>query len=194
MKIAIFASGNGSNAENIIRYFRARAAEGIEVALVVCNRPGAMVISRASALGVPVATVSAADLRCPDTILPLLDGYGIGAIILAGFLQIVPSFITARYAGRILNIHPSLLPRFGGKGMYGRHVHEAVVASGASETGITVHHVTERYDEGAIVFQTSIPVSPEDTPDTVEARIHELERIHFPRVIAETLRRLPENR
>ena len=155
VKIAIFASGNGSNAENIIRYFRARPDEGIEVALVVCNRPGAMVISRAPALG--------------------------------------PSFITDRYAGRILNIHPSLLPRFGGKGMYGRHVHEAVVASGASETGITVHHVTERYDEGAIVFQTSIPVTPDDTPDTIEARIHELERLHFPRVIAETLRRSPDN-
>ncbi len=193
VKIAVFASGNGSNAENIILYFRGRPDEGIEVALVVCNKPGSMVISRASALGVPVATVSGADLRSSDIILPLLDSYGIGAIILAGFLQIVPSFITDRYAGRILNIHPSLLPRFGGKGMYGRYVHEAVIAAGATETGITVHHVTERYDEGAIVFQASIPVTPDDTPDTVEARIHELERTHFPRVIAETLRHIPDN-
>lgn len=193
VKIAVFASGNGSNAENIILYFRGRPDEGIEVALVVCNKPGSMVISRASALGVPVATVSGADLRSSDIILPLLDSYGIGAIILAGFLQIVPSFITDRYAGRILNIHPSLLPRFGGKGMYGRYVHEAVVAAGVTETGITVHHVTERYDEGAIVFQASIPVTPDDTPDTVEARIHELERTHFPRVIAETLRHIPDS-
>lgn len=190
VRLAVFASGNGSNAENIIRYFQARPESGMEVALVVCNRREALVLQRASTLGVPAHVVPAPGLRDREVMMPLLERFRIGAIVLAGFLQIVPEFITARYAGRILNIHPSLLPKYGGKGMYGRHVHEAVVAAGDTETGITVHRVTEWYDEGAIVFQAKMPVEPDDTPDTVERRIHELERMHYPRVIADTFGRL----
>lgn len=186
MKIAVFASGNGSNAENIIRYFRAHREFGIEVALVVCNKPEAPVLQRASALGVEARIIVAKDFRDKDVVLPLLDGFGIEAIMLAGFLLMVPDFLLDRFPDRIVNIHPSLLPKYGGKGMYGHHVHEAVVAAGEKETGITVHKVTSVCDEGAILFQARFSIDPGDTPQIVESRIHELEQLHFPRVIAET--------
>lgn len=188
LRIAIFASGNGSNAENIIRYFRDNCDEGMEVALVVSNKPAAYVLQRTASLGIPARTVTPEDFRDRTVIIPLLDSFSIDAIVLAGFLLMVPDFIIARYPDRILNIHPSLLPKYGGKGMYGHRVHEAVVAAGEKETGITVHRVTDKCDEGATVFQASIPVMPDDTPLTVEAKIHDLERLHFPRVIAETFR------
>lgn len=186
MKIAVFASGNGSNAENIIRYFRAHPECGIDVALVVCNKADAPVLRRASALGVESRVVVAKDFRNGEIMLPLLDEFGIEGIVLAGFLLMVPDFLLERFPDRIVNIHPSLLPKYGGKGMYGHHVHEAVIAAGEKETGIMVHKVTSRCDEGAIVFQASFDIAPDDTPETVEARIHELEQLHFPHVIAET--------
>lgn len=190
MKIAVFASGNGSNAENIIRYFRNHLETGIEVALVVCNNPEAKVLQRAAALDVPAKVVMGKEFRDESVILPLLNEYGIEAVVLAGFLLFVPGFILERYPDRIVNIHPSLLPKFGGKGMYGHHVHEAVVAAGEKESGITVHMVTDRCDEGAILFQAKFDVVPGDTPETVEAKVHELEKLHFPRVIAETFCKL----
>lgn len=181
-KIAVFASGNGSNAENIINYFKS-ADCGIEVALVVCNKAGAGVIARAEALGVPVKVMTPAEIRDKGVMLDVLLQAGVDVIVLAGFLLMVPDFMLRHYAGRILNIHSSLLPKFGGKGMYGANVHRAVVAAGESETGITIHHVTDRCDEGGVIFQASVAVDEADTPETVEAKVHALERQHFARVI-----------
>lgn len=184
-RIAVFASGNGSNAENIIRYFR-EADRGAEVVLVVTNKADARVIARAGRLGVDCRVMTAAEIRDPERMLPLLESYGIDLIVLAGFLLMVPPFLISRYPDRIINIHPALLPKFGGKGMYGRHVHEAVVAAGERESGITVHFVSEKYDEGRIIAQVATAVSPSDTPADVEAKIHRLEQENFPRIIRET--------
>lgn len=185
-RIAIFASGNGSNAENIIRYFR-KNHRNAEVGLVVCNKPDAMVLERASKLGVNTAVMTRADINDPVKMLKLMDEYEIDSIALAGFLLMVPSFLIDRYKGRIVNIHPSLLPKYGGKGMYGKHIHESVVAAGEKETGITVHFVSEDCDGGDIIFQKSIPVEAADTPADVEEKIHALEKEHYPRIIAETI-------
>ena len=190
-RIAVFASGNGSNAENIIRYFNTGAgapSHGAEVVLVVCNRPGAPVIDKARALGVPVSIVTREMFNDEASMTALLESRAIDAIVLAGFLLMVPPFMTARFSGRMINIHPSLLPKFGGKGMYGRHVHEAVVAAGETETGITVHLVSDHCDGGDIIFRASTPVAPTDTAADVEAKVHALERAHFPAVIARWLR------
>ena len=189
-KLAIFVSGSGTNAENIIRYFQTNKKLDTEVAIVISNRADAYALERAKKLNVPSTVLSRADFNNPDITLPLLDSYGINFIVLAGFLLKVPEYIVDRYKGHIVNIHPALLPKFGGKGMYGHHVHEAVVAAGEKETGITIHHVNENYDQGSIIFQATVAVDPNDTPDDVAAKIHELEQLHFPRVIAETLRTL----
>ena len=189
-RIAVFASGNGSNAENIIRYFNTGAgapSHGAEVVLVVCNRPGAAVIDKARALGVPVSIVTREMFNDEASMTALLESRAVDAIVLAGFLLMVPPFMTARFSGRMINIHPSLLPKFGGKGMYGRHVHEAVVAAGETETGITVHLVSDHCDGGDIIFQASTPVAPTDTAADVETKVHALERAHFPAVIARWL-------
>lgn len=189
-RIAVFASGNGSNAENIIRYFNTGAgapSHGAEVVLVVCNRPGATVIDKARALGVPVSIVTREMFNDEASMTALLESRAVDAIVLAGFLLMVPPFMTARFSGRMINIHPSLLPKFGGKGMYGRHVHEAVVAAGETETGITVHLVSDHCDGGDIIFQASTPVAPTDTAADVETKVHALERAHFPAVIARWL-------
>ncbi len=183
-KIAIFASGAGSNAENIIRYMRENQCGG-EVALVVCNRPDAGVVERARRLDVPVHVMTRAEINDACTMLGLLDEYSIDVVVLAGFLLMVPTFILDRYKDKVVNIHPSLLPKYGGKGMYGRHVHEAVVAAGETVSGITIHLVSEVCDEGRIVFQASVPVSSADTAADVERKIHALEREHFARVISE---------
>lgn len=185
-RIAIFASGNGSNAENIIRYFRENEVRA-EVVLVVCNNREAGVLQRSRDLGVATEVMSRGEINNPAEMLGVLERYAVDAIVLAGFLLIIPAFLTGRYAGKIINIHPSLLPKYGGKGMYGRHVHEAVVAAGETETGITIHLVNERFDDGRILFQAHTPISPGDTPADVERKIHILEQQHFPRVIAENL-------
>lgn len=184
-RIAVFASGNGSNAENIIRYFRENEC-GAVVALVVCNNPKAGVLAKARALGVPTVLVNREEFRSGDVPAHELAAHGITHIVLAGFLQMIPPAVLSAYPGRIINIHPSLLPKFGGKGMYGRHVHEAVVAAGERITGITVHHVSEECDGGEIIFQASVDVDPSDTAADVEAKIHNLEREHLPRVIRDT--------
>lgn len=188
-KIAIFASGSGTNAENLIKYFNASEREG-HVALVLTNRPDAHVIQRAKNLDVPVAVLSRAEINNPELILPLLQDYSVDIIVLAGFLLMIPDFLLQAYKDRIVNIHPSLLPKFGGKGMYGRHVHEAVVAAGETETGITVHLVTDRCDEGRILYQTSVQVMPSDTPEDVEAKVHALEYVHFPIAVSNLLKSL----
>lgn len=184
--VAVFASGSGTNAENITRYLRDNDAAG-RVALIVCNRPDAYVITRARQLGVPVELITPAMLRDADTFMALMRRYDIDYIVLAGFLLMIPGYLVGAYRGRIVNIHPSLLPRHGGKGMYGHHVHEAVIAAGDTVTGITIHHVSEQCDGGDIIFQTSFDILPGDTAESIEERIHPLEYEHYPRVIAEQL-------
>jgi len=188
-KIAVFASGNGTNAENIVRYFRENDC-GAEVAVIVCNKSGAGVLERALRLGVPTRLMPAAEIRDPSRMLPVMEEFGIDMIVLAGFLLMVPDFLLERYPDRIVNIHPSLLPKFGGKGMYGRHVHEAVVAAGEHETGITIHLVTDRCDEGRVLFQARVPVEPTDTPESVEEKVHKLEKEHFARQLSVFLKSL----
>lgn len=185
-RIAIFASGNGSNAENIITHFRKNNRDA-EVALVVCNKPEAGVIERAGRLGTDTIVMTRADINDPEKMLAVMDEYKIDLIALAGFLLMVPAFLIERYKGKILNIHPSLLPKYGGKGMYGKHIHEAVVAAKEKETGITIHLVSEECDGGDIIFQTSVPVEPDDTAADVEAKIHALEKEHYPNIIGEII-------
>lgn len=185
--LAIFASGNGSNAENIISYFNDRRRGEWEVAVVVCNRPDAFVLERARRLGVASVVLTKGQFNDPATLLGVMDRYGVDAIALAGFLLMVPAFLIGRYHDRIVNIHPSLLPKFGGRGMYGRRVHEAVVAAGERESGITIHVVDEECDGGRIIFQATTEVRPTDTAADVEAKIHELEKRHFPAVLADYL-------
>ncbi len=184
-KIAIFASGSGTNAENLIRYFRLNG-EG-QVALVVSNRRHALVLERARSLGVPCEYVEKAAWADGKAVLDLLEERQIDFIVLAGFLLRVPPSLLSAYPDRIVNIHPALLPKFGGKGMYGDRVHEAVVAAGERESGITIHYVNEHYDEGTVIAQFRCPVLPTDTPADVAAKVHVLEYAHYPEVVAQLL-------
>ena len=183
--IAIFASGSGSNTENIIRYFREN--EAIQVSLVLSNRSDAYVLERAHCLGVPCNLFPKEDWVAGDEILAVLQEYHIDFVVLAGFLVRVPDLLLHAYPNKIINIHPALLPKFGGKGMYGNRVHEAVVAAGEKKSGITIHYINERYDEGNIVFQAVCPVLPTDSPEDVAKKVHALEYEHFPRVIERVL-------
>ena len=171
--IAIFASGNGTNAENIIRYFQ--NSELVNVELVLANKETAFVLERARSLNVPFAYMGKAEWTEGTAVLSLLEDRKIDFIVLAGFLARVPDCILHAYPNKIINIHPSLLPRFGGKGMYGDRVHEAVVAAGEAETGITIHYLNERFDEGEIVVQYKCPVLPQDTAADVAKKVHALE-------------------
>lgn len=179
--IAIFASGNGTNAENIIRYFQDSGRACVE--LVLTNRKSAYVMERARSLNVPSAYVPKEEWEAEDSVLSLLDDKKIDFIVLAGFLARVPDGILHAYPYKIINIHPSLLPKFGGKGMYGDRVHEAVVAAGEKETGITIHYINERFDEGEIIAQYTCPVLPDETPEEVAAKVHALEYRYYPQVI-----------
>lgn len=181
--IAVFVSGNGTNCENIIRYFA--DDQQIKVVLVVSSRSDAYALVRAQRLGVDTMVAGKNQLADQGYMQSVFDNYGIDYVILAGFLMMIPHHIIARYPKQILNIHPSLLPKYGGRGMYGHHVHEAVCANGETETGITIHLVSEVCDGGEILFQSSVAVEPGDNPDTVEAKVHELERRHFPCQIKE---------
>lgn len=184
--IAVFASGSGSNAENIIRHF-SRAGLPARVSLVVCDRRGAGVIERARRLGTEVMIVEREIYSDGHALAELLEARGIGFIALAGYLRMVPSELIRRFGQRIVNIHPSLLPRHGGKGMYGMNIHRAVIAAGDTETGITIHHVSDEIDGGGIIFQARMPVGADDTPESVESRIHNLEALHYPAVIERIL-------
>ena len=186
--VAIFASGGGTNCENIIRYFK--DSEDVRVVLVVCNNPGAKVLERAASLGVPSAVVKRKELAEPDAVLPLLERHGVDFIVLAGFLLVIPDYLIERYDRRMVNLHPALLPKFGGPGMYGHHVHEAVKAAGETETGMTVHWVSSVVDGGEIIARFSTPLSPEDTPEDIAEKEHVLEMEHFPRVIEEVIKGL----
>lgn len=187
-KIAIFASGNGTNAEQIIRQFKENA--NVCVALVVSNRQEAKVLQRADALGVPHRYVPRTDWADGEAVRVLMKEFAIDFIVLAGFLARVPDVLLHAYPQRIVNIHPALLPKFGGKGMYGDHVHQAVVAAGERETGITIHYINEHYDEGTIIRQFRCPVLPTDTPEAVAAKVHQLEYAHYPEIIRQLVEAL----
>lgn len=181
INLAVFASGGGTNCENIIRYFK--GSDKVHVALVVANKAGIPALEKAERLGVPTRVLSKADLNREDVALPLMKEYSIDFIVLAGFLLVIPGFLIREYDRRIINLHPALLPKFGGMGMYGHRVHEAVKAAGETETGMTVHWVSGKVDGGEIIAQFRTPISPEDTPDDIAAKEHVLEMEHFPQVI-----------
>ena len=187
-RIAIFASGSGSNAENIANYFK--GSESVEISLIVANNPQAYVLERAKKLGIPSQVVTKAEFMAADSIVVMMQEYKIDFIVLAGFLLLVPQKLIDAYPSRIVNIHPALLPKHGGKGMYGDRVHKAVVESGDTESGITIHLIDADYDKGTTFFQAKCPVLPTDTPDDVAAKVHALEYEHFPHVIEEILQQL----
>ena len=185
VNIAIFASGGGTNCENIIRYFKDSAE--VCTALVVSNKADAPVLRKALKLGVPVQIVTKAELNDETVMMPLLHQYAIDFIVLAGFLPLIPDFLVEAYPRRIVNIHPSLLPKFGGKGMWGHHVHEAVKAAGETETGMTVHWVTPVCDGGDIIAQYRVALSPEDSAEVISEKEHVLEMKYYPLVILRVL-------
>jgi phosphoribosylglycinamide formyltransferase-1 len=186
-KLAIFSSGAGSNAARIIEHFRDHPT--ISVNLVVCNNPHAGVLNIAAAAAIPVLLIEKEEFFRGSAYVPDLKARGIDFIVLAGFLWKIPSKLVQAYHHRIVNIHPALLPGYGGKGMYGHHVHEAVIAAGEKESGITIHYVDELYDHGQAIFQAKIAVGPDDTPATLAAKIQYLEHTHFPHVIEEVVNR-----
>lgn len=189
--LVIFASGNGSNAQNIIEYFNSNSstASFARVVRVICNRKNAYVLERAAKLGVPTSVITKEELsEDPQGLLEILEKDSTDLIILAGYLLKIPDEVIAGYRGRIINIHPSLLPAYGGKGMYGNRVHEAVIAAKERVSGITIHLVDENYDSGKILFQAECPLLEDDTPEALAGRIHELEYTHFPHVIEEYIK------
>jgi phosphoribosylglycinamide formyltransferase 1 len=180
-RIAIFASGSGSNAENIANYFNHNP--NVEVSLILTNNPNAFVIERAKNLGIKSLIFNKIDFLENDEILHFLQENDINLIVLAGFLLKMPKNLIKAFPNKILNIHPALLPKYGGKGMYGDRVHQSVIENQEAESGITIHYVNEHYDEGEIIFQAKCEISPTDTPDDLAAKIHALEYEHFPKVI-----------
>ena len=187
-KIAIFASGNGSNAERISQYFS--QIKVADVCLILTNNPNAGVLERAERLNIPAVVFNRNDFSSTNKIIDLLVTNKIDLVVLAGFLWLVPNNILQAFRKRIVNIHPALLPKYGGKGMYGERVHEAVIASGDGQSGITIHYVNEKYDEGQIIFQAKVEIDASDSPATLAAKIHELEYAHFPVVIEKVLRNM----
>ncbi|TDU43386.1 formyltetrahydrofolate-dependent phosphoribosylglycinamide formyltransferase [Gelidibacter sediminis] len=184
-RIVIFASGSGTNAENLIKYFHNR--ETGSVIQVLTNNPHAKVLDRCKSLKVSALSFNRIAFTQTNDVLNILKASEPDLIVLAGFLWKFPDFILHEFPNKVINIHPALLPKFGGKGMYGKFVHEAVVANKETETGITIHYVNEHYDEGAIIFQKKCEVSTTDTAETVAAKIHDLEMEYFPKVVEELL-------
>lgn len=185
INIAIFVSGGGTNCENLIKYFSGSAR--VNCALVVSNKADAYALVRAEKLGVPTAVAPKAELNDAAVMMPLMQRYGIDFIVLAGFLPLVPNFLIDAFPRRIINIHPALLPKYGGKGMWGHHVHEAVKAAGETETGMTVHYVTPVCDSGEIIAQYRTAISPDDTADDIAEKEHVLEMEHYPHVVEQVL-------
>jgi len=189
--IAIFASGSGTNAENIIKYFSNRKTA--KVTLVMSNRREAFVLKRAAENNVKSVFFDRNEFYNSGIVLDTLISNDIDFIVLAGFLWLVPDDILTHYNGRIINIHPALLPKYGGRGFYGEKVHKAVISNHETESGITIHHVNKFYDEGDIIFQAKCKVEPSDTPESLAARIHRLEYEHFPRIIEKMISELDSN-
>ncbi|MFN5423212.1 MAG: phosphoribosylglycinamide formyltransferase [bacterium] len=187
VQLAIFASGKGSNAEKIIQYFENQ--KDIHIKLIVASRPDAGVLTIASRFGIDTLVIDKKRFTDTPEYVEVLKNQGVTHIVLAGFLWKVPQQLTAAYPNRIINIHPALLPSYGGKGMYGEKVHQAVIASGDKQSGITIHYVDDHYDNGKIIFQEKIEVLPSDTADSLAEKIHVLEHKHYPQVIRKWVRR-----
>ena len=185
MNIAIFASGAGSNANKIIDHFKSNTY--INIALVVCNKPGAGVLNIAASNNIPTLLIEKEKFFRGNAYVDELKEAGIDFIVLAGFLWKIPSALIKAYHNKIINIHPALLPNYGGKGMYGSFVHNAVIAAKEKESGITIHFVDELYDHGSVIFQATCPILPGDTAETLAERIHALEHRHYPEVIEKLL-------
>ncbi len=180
-KIAILASGSGTNAQKIIEYFTGHSSIG--VSMILSNKKDAYVLVRAEQFNIPSVVFDRQTFNETDEILRVLQKNEIDFIVLAGFLWLIPIYLIRSFPRRIINIHPALLPKYGGKGMYGVYVHQAVLDSGDKESGISIHYVNEAYDEGAIIFQAKCEVQPDDTPESLAQRIHQLEYKHYPEVI-----------
>ena len=183
--IALFASGNGSNAQNIVAYFQANSL--INAKLILTNKADAFVIQRAKELDIPCIIFTGKELRETTKVIEALEEYKIDFVVLAGFLLRIPQNIIEKYPNQIINIHPALLPKYGGKGMYGDFVHKAVKEANEKESGITIHYVNEHYDEGQVIFQKKVGLSESDTADTIAEKIHALEYEFFPKIIEEVL-------
>ncbi len=184
-RIVIFASGSGSNAENLIKFFQ--NSDTASVVQVLTNNPRAKVLERCKKLNISALSFNRKAYTGSEDVLNILKASRPDLIILAGFLWKFPEFILKEFENKVINIHPALLPKYGGKGMYGMHVHEAVVSNKETETGITIHYVNENYDEGAIIFQVKCKVLNTDTAEDVASKIHELEMEHFPKVVERVL-------
>ena len=186
--IAIFASGTGSNAKKIVEYFEHN--DGINVCLMVSNKASAPVLAMADGFGIDTLVIDRASFYEGKDILKIFNKYPIDFVVLAGFLWLVPKYLVEAFPHRMVNIHPALLPKYGGRGMYGMKVHRAVKEAGEEQTGITIHYVNEQYDDGDTVFQASCPVSPNDTPETIQKKVQQLEHQYFPQIIDNLLRDL----
>lgn len=190
-RLAVFASGEGTNAENLIRHFQNHPMA--RVVMVVSDKAEAPVIEKAKRLHVPVHVLSADEVLSGKKMNDVLKQSDIHLIVLAGYLRKIPGEVIEQYPQKIINLHPALLPFFGGKGMYGKKVHEAVIRSGVKESGITIHFVNEHYDDGEIIFQKSIPVEADETSESLQKKIRELEWKYYPEIIDKLLKGVPES-
>ena len=188
-RIAIFASGSGSNAQRILEYFNDKK-ELLQISIILANKSDAYVLQRAKNFNIPTFIFNSKELKDTSLVFDKLKEFKIDYIILAGFLLKVPDAILKEYSNKIINIHPALLPKYGGKGMYGMHVHTAVIEAGEKESGITIHYVNEHYDEGQIIFQAKCTINSTDTPETLAQKIHSLEYEYFPVIIERLIKQL----
>lgn len=184
-RIALFASGSGTNVENIASFFN--TDDTTQISRIYCNNPKAYVLERAKKLDIPTNIFNKTDFYFSDLVLKQLLNDKTDLIVLAGFLWLIPKNILEKYNQKIINIHPALLPKYGGKGMFGHHVHEAVISSGDRGSGISIHYVNEKYDDGAIIFQAKCDIEETDTAESLASKIHKLEHEHFPKVIKKLL-------
>lgn len=180
-KLALFASGSGSNVENFYSYFKGN--KNVEIAVVLCNNPSAYVIERCKKLNIPCEIFNREMFYKSTKVLDILEQYNVNFIVLAGFLWLIPENLIRAFSKKMVNIHPALLPKYGGKGMYGDNVHKAVVENKEHESGITVHYVNEHFDEGEIIFQAKCTVNENDTYKDVASKVHALEYEHFPKIV-----------
>ena len=185
-KIAIFASGSGSNTQSIIEYFQQK--ENIEIALIMCNKSNAFVVQRAQKLGVKCIVFNSETFKNNLGFLDILSKYEVNWIVLAGFLLKIPEYIIEDFQDKIINIHPALLPKYGGKGMYGMNVHRSVIENNETESGISIHYVNKNYDEGKMIFQASCAINAGDSPEDLANKIRLLEHQYYPKVIEETIK------
>jgi phosphoribosylglycinamide formyltransferase-1 len=188
-RIAIFASGSGSNAQKLMEYFK--ESTEAEIALVLSNNPDAFVIQRADNFEIPSHIFDRNEFYHTDRVLDLLNDLDIDLIVLAGFLWLIPENLIKKYSGRIINIHPAILPKFGGKGMYGDHVHHAVMQAKETEGGITIHYVNEKYDEGEYIYQAKYKIEPSDNLEMIKFKGQQLEHLHYPRIVESIIKKLP---